>query len=126
MATDVRDDCEALAVALANAKRDEAQAKAARIEAEEKLAEALGGKERGSSSFSCGCLKVTVKRGFNYALRDKEEFERLFPEYTKVVHEVKLNEKVYEDAREVNAESFLAASQFVTATPKKVAVEIKM
>lgn len=121
MAAEMRDDCEALAVALANAKRTEDEAKKARIEAEEKLAAALGGKSNGSSSFSCGCLKVTVKRGYSYSVENIETFASKFPEFVKTKTE--LNSRAYEEAIRSGCTE---ATEYVTVKPKKVAVEIKM
>jgi len=118
---------EKLAIALANAKNVEAEAKIARIKAEEELASALGGKENGSSTFHVGRFGITVKRGMNYKIDiDQDEFADRFPELARVSKKVEVFIKAYEAEREVNSDLFKSASKFVTTTPKKVAVELKL
>lgn len=124
MATIPRDDCEQLANEYARAKAAENVAKEARVKAEAALAEALGGKEDGSSTYQCGAIKVTVKRGWNYKVDDIEKFANMFPELVK--KKVELNGTAYEKARHEEEALFDAACPYVTATPKKVSVEIKL
>ena len=124
MAAIERNDCEQLANEYARAKAAENVAKEARVKAEAALAEALGGKDDGSTSFKCGPMSVTVKRGWNYKVDDIDEFAKRFPALVKVKPE--LHATAYEKARRENAELFEEACQHVTATPKKVSVEIKI
>ena len=114
---------EALVAELYNAKKAEEQAKRARIEAEEAVAAALGGPENGSRTFTTGTLKVTVKRGYNYRVNDFDAFEAAYPHLVKTTVKKELNAKEYELAI---ASGPTDATEFVTATPKKVSVELKM
>jgi hypothetical protein len=116
-------DIETLVSDLYNAKKAEEQAKAARIAAEEAVASALGGPENGSRTFTTGTLKITVKRGYNYKVSDMEVFEARFPALVKTTVKKELNAKEYELAI---ASGPTDAAEFVTATPKKVSVELKM
>ena len=108
---------------LYNAKKAEEQAKAARIAAEEAVAAALGGPDNGSRTFTTGTLKVVVKRGFNYKVSDIAAFEAAYPHLVKTTVKKELNAKEYELAL---ANGSTGATEFVTATPKKVSVELKM
>lgn len=114
---------ETLVSDLYNAKKAEEQAKAARIAAEEAVAAALGGPENGAKTFVTPTLKVTVKRGYNYKISDMEAFEAKYPSLVKTTVKKELNAKEYELAI---ASGPTDATEFVTATPKKVSVELKM
>lgn len=114
---------ENLARALFRAKAAEAQAKEARIAAEEALADAIGGRDSGSTTVQCGSLKATVKRGWNYRLSEPIKFRELFPDYVR--EKIELRDRNYEEARATRPELFAELSKFVTATPKKVSVELK-
>lgn len=116
-------DIEALVSDLYDAKKTEEQAKAARIAAEEAVAAALGGPENGSKTFTTGTLKVTVKRGYNYKVSDMNVFEAKYPSLVITTVKKELNAKEYELAI---ASGPTDATEFVTATPKKVSVELKM
>lgn len=122
--TDVRDDLEALAIELANAKEVEAQAKAARIKAEEALADAIGGKEIGSTSVKCGRISASVKRGYNYKVEDIKAFSIEFPMFVK--SELKLNTSAYESERREDSVLFKEAAKYVSATPSKPSVSLKL
>lgn len=124
MGTENRDDLEALAIELANAKKLEDEAKKARIAAEEKLAAAIGGKDSGSTSVSCGGIKVTVKRGWSYKVEDIASFAERFPALVKTKTE--LHTSAYEKLRDSDEQAFADAAFYVTATPKKVSVELKL
>ena len=115
---------EKLAAELYNAKKAEEQAKAARIAAEEAVAAALGGPENGAKTFLTNTLKVTVKRGWNYKVSDMETFKAKFPSLVKTTVKDELDSKQYEAMRLECDVSDIA--EFITATPKKVAVELKM
>lgn len=114
---------ETLVAELYNAKKAEEQAKRARIEAEEAVAAALGGPENGSRTFMTGTLKVTVKRGYNYKVSDMEAFKKAYPALVKTTVKDELDAKQYELAV---ASGPTDATEFVTVTPKKVSVELKM
>ena len=116
-------DIETLISDLYNAKKAEEQAKAARIATEEAVAAALGGPENGSKTFTTGTLKVTIKRGYNYKVSDMDAFEQAYPHLVKTTVKKELNAKEYELAI---ASGPTDATKFVTATPKKVSVELKM
>lgn len=114
---------ETLVAELYNAKKAEEQAKRARIEAEEAVAAALGGPENGSRTFTTGTLKVTVKRGYNYKVSDMEAFKKAYPALVKTTVKDELDARQYELAV---ASGPTDATEFVTVTPKKVSVELKM
>ena len=118
-------DIESLVADLYNAKKAEEQAKAARIAAEEAVATALGGPDNGSHTFTTGTLKVTVKRGYNYKVSDMDEFETKFPSLVKTTVKKELDAKEYEAMR-VNCDDISDIAAYITATPKKVSVELKM
>lgn len=118
-------DIESLVADLYNAKKAEEQAKAARIAAEEAVAAALGGPDNGSHTFTTGTLKVTVKRGYNYKVSDMDEFETKFPSLVKTTVKKELDAKEYEAMR-VNCDDISDIAAYITATPKKVSVELKM
>jgi hypothetical protein len=118
-------DIETLVSDLYNAKKAEEQAKAARIAAEEAVAAALGGPDNGSRTFTTGTLKVTVKRGYNYKVSDMDAFETKFPSLVKTTVKKELNAKEYEAMR-VNCDDISDIAAYITATPKKVSVELKM
>lgn len=115
---------EQLVAELYNAKKAEEQAKAARVAAEEAVASALGGPENGAKTFITSTLKVTVKRGWNYKVSNMEEFKRKFPDLVKTTVKDELDAKQYEAMRRDCDVSDIA--EYITATPKKVAVELKM
>lgn len=118
-----RNDLEELARELFRAKAEEAQAKEARVNAEIALAEAIGGKSNGSTSARCGSLTVTVKRGYNYRIDEPAVFAKEHPDYVRVKYE--LRDGWYEKAKNDHPELFAQMAQHVTATPKKVSVELK-
>lgn len=118
-------DIESLVADLYNAKKAEEQAKAARIAAEEAVAAALGSPDNGSHTFTTGTLKVTVKRGYNYKVSDMDEFETKFPSLVKTTVKKELDAKEYEAMR-VNCDDVSDIAAYITATPKKVSVELKM
>lgn len=124
MSRENRDDLEQLAIALANAKDVEANAKRARVEAEEALAAAIGGKDVGSTSVQCGRIGATVKRGWNYRIDEPIVFAKEHPDFVKT--RIELRDSAYEKVRESNPALFAELSQHVTVTPKKVSVELKL
>ena len=118
-------DIETLVSDLYNAKKAEEQAKTARIAAEEAVASALGGPENGSKTFMTGTLKVTVKRGYNYKVSDMGALEAKYPSLVKTTVKKELDAKEYEAMR-VNCDDVSDIAAYITATPKKVSVELKM
>lgn len=119
-------EIEKLAIALANAKDVENNARAARIEAEEALAAAIGGKETGSTTVHVGRFGITVKRGFNYRIDTPKLFAERYPDFVRVSERVEVNARTYELQREANTELYREMSQHVTVTPKKVGVELSL
>ena len=127
MAREERNDLEELAIALANAKKTEDEAKAARIAAEEALASAIGGRDIGSTSVKCGQLNVTVKRGFNYKIDQPLKFAEQYPDFVKRTEKIEIYAKAYESLRETDPNGLFAEiAAHITATPKKVSVELKL
>lgn len=119
-----RNDLEELAIALANAKDVERNAKEARAKAEEALAEAIGGKDNGSTSVQCGRVGVTVKRGYNYRIDEPTLFANAHPDFVRT--KIELDARAYEGVRDGNPELFAELAEHVTVTPKKVSVELKL
>lgn len=119
-----RNDLEELAIALANAKDVEANARQARIIAEERLADAIGGKDNGSTSVRCGRIGVTVKRGYNYKIDEPTKFAAEHPDFVRMKPELFV--KAYESARTDHPELFAELAAHVTVTPRKASVELKL
>ena len=124
-------ELESLCYRLIDAKQQEETAKAVRICLEEQIASLVDGPDNGQKTCKLDDgLSVTVKRGFNYRA-DCEKILELFsgdsalppPVKSKTVRE--LDEKGYEWFRTNEPERFTAVAEFVTVTPKKVAVEVK-
>ena len=124
MASIPRDDLESLAIDLANAKAAEEAAKKVRLECEAKLAEALGGNEDGSQSYTCGRLKVTLKRGWNYKA-DVEWFAENGHGYL-LRMKAEFIGAAYENLRDSDPGLFRELAGHVVATPKKASVELKL
>jgi hypothetical protein len=119
---------------LITAKSTEESAKQQRIRIEEKLAELIPGPERGQKTVTLeNGIKITVERGFNYKADtagidgickgDNTQPDRFAPIKTKTTTE--LDVTGYEWYRDNDSEFFGMLSQFVTVTPKKVAVQVK-
>jgi hypothetical protein len=120
-----------LAGSLFRAKKDEETAKQSRIKIEEALASKIEGPEIGSTTIDTGeGIKVTVKRGFNYkadvaAIRDLEMSDELVPiEF--IPSCFAFDESKYEALRSSNPQQFAKVAPFVTVTPKKVSVSLKI
>ncbi len=123
---------EDLANLLAHAKATEDLAKQKRIDIEEKVAALIPGPERGSKTVTLeGGVKITVERGFNYKA-DFQEIDKLVasgaidfsPVKTKTTRE--LDATGYEWYRTNDPDNFALIAQHVAATPKKVAVTLKV
>jgi hypothetical protein len=112
---------EDLVVSLVLRKREEAEAKEARIKAEEALLAcySMRAKERKTVNLTNG-LKFTLETGISYKL------EKGFPEGAVPLKKPKaeLDEKAYEEMRENNPAAFAAASKYVTTSPKKASVTV--
>jgi len=121
---------EQLAIALFRAKKAEEQAKAARIEAEEAIAELVETGDNSSKTVEAGDLKVVVKRKLNYKA-DVDQIRKLsipallMPVKT-IPETVEFDEKAYEQLRENHPETFKAIAQFVETKPAKVSVTLKL
>lgn len=122
--TDV--EIEKLAIDLANAKDVENNAKEARIRAEEALADAIGGKESGSTTVHVGRFGITVKRGFNYKIDAPKSFAEEYPDFVRRSERIEINSRTYEQQREANTELYREMAAHVTVTPKKTSVELSL
>ena len=112
---------------LSHAKVAEANAKATRIQAEEAIIAFFPSlKEKGSTTTDAGNgLSVTLTTGLTY----KCDLKALYAENEEIACAVakaqpeKLDEKAYEH---LSPEHKAIASKFVTVTPKKVSVTLKV
>ncbi len=119
-----------LANELENAKAAEALAKRGRVEAEERIAALVPTEDVGQKTVTLDDgTKITVKRGLSYKAQT-EEIQQCFlaagvphpPLKSKTT--VELDTKGYEWFKENDPQMFVVMSQFVTVTPKKVAVTL--
>jgi hypothetical protein len=128
---------EQLAIDLYDTKVAEAEATARRVEIEEQIAALVPTGDVGSKTVKAGALKLTVKRAMKYvadvdAIRDIGESEMPGGAALPLAYvppqeaTYKFDEKAYERMREIYPEAFLRISQLVTATPRKIAVELKL
>jgi len=126
-------DLEFLVKALQKAKTVESSAKAERMVLEERVASLVETKEAGQKTITLASgVKVTVKRGFNYktdidGMRDA--FASIgFPAPIKTETKHTLDVEGYEWYRGLSSvsEVFKEISSYVTVTPKKVAVLLKV
>ncbi len=120
-----------LANVLKNAKAAEALARSGRIDAEEQIAALVPTEDVGQKTITLdNGTKITVKRGLNYkadcqAIEDSHYWIGLgcfAPVKTKTTRE--LDTKGYEWYRENKPEVYGRISQYVTVTPKKVAITL--
>jgi hypothetical protein len=125
---------EDLAIVLATAKRQEDEAKARRIEAEEAIAALVETPANGSRTVAAGPgLKITVKRALGYkadvdAIRALGLPEELAP--IRLTDPVPagyaFDEKAYEDLVADHPTVAAKLADCVVATPRKVSVSIKI
>ena len=120
-----------LANAFREAKKAEETAVRTRIQAEERIASLIPTKDVGQKTITLSCgTKITVKRGLNYKA-DIDGIQRHCLEMGGKLSLVKMKTTrelaidAYEWTRINDPESFAFVSQYVTVTPKKVAVTIK-
>lgn len=123
-----------LANKLFSAKRAEEQAKSQRIEIEEQIAALVETPDNGSKTVDAGDgIKVTVKRSMSYkadtdAIRNLGLAEESLPlkfvpaKPAGYAFDDKAYEKLVEDCPSVAAK----LSEFVTVTPRKVGVTLKL
>ncbi len=119
---------------LVKAKAAEETAKAARIALEEKIAKLIPSPETGQKTVKLpDGTKLTVKRGLIYkadvqdirdVFSDEAIPDTMFPPISRKVEE-KLDVKGYEWYRKNYPQIFLELSEFVTVTPKKIAVTVQ-
>lgn len=119
-------EIENLAIALANAKDVENNARLARIAAEEALANAIGGRDNGSTTSHAGRFRITIRRGFNYKIETPKKFADKYPDFVRITEHIELNNRAYELQREADTELYREMAQFVTTTPKKVSVDLAL
>jgi predicted NUDIX family NTP pyrophosphohydrolase len=128
----MRTELDGLVAELVYAKHEEEEAKATRIFAEEQVAACIDGPESGSKTVTLDDgTKVTVRRGYNYKA-DLDSVEKTCnglpvplvpPVKTKTTKE--LDVAGYEWYQANHPEIFQKLCNFVTVTPKKVAVEVR-
>ena len=121
------DNIKTLAQELYDAKRAEDAASAARIAIEERIAALVETGDNGSKTVEAGAqTSKTVKRALSYKA-DLENL-RLIPDapIKTVPAKPALDEKAYEKLRESNPALFSKVAEFVTVTPRKVSVELKL
>lgn len=113
-----------LAKALSIARIQEAEAREARIAAEEALIAQLeiGESERKTLKTDVG-LKVVVQSGLNYKLA--KIFDPDTVPYKQVI-KTELDTKAYEQMRQEDPKAFAKASEYVTVTPKKTSVTLSV
>lgn len=120
------DNIETLAQELYDSRRAEDAASAARIAIEERIAALVETGDTGSKTVEAGALKVTVKRALSYKC-DIENMRLIAGAPVKFTPaKPALDEKAYEKLRETNHSLFAQVAQFVTVTPRKVSVELKL
>ena len=121
-----------LVTCLVTAKAVEETARKARIEWEERIAEKVGGPDSGQKTTTLkDGMKVTVTRGFNYKANCEEirkmfrleQFDHPAPVSTKST--LKLDERGYRWYEKTLPSVFRRIAEYVTVTPKKIAVELK-
>lgn len=121
-----------LVAALAEAKVTEHFAETERIRLEERIAEKITGPDRGQVTETLeNGTKVVVKRGYNYKadiadILDYFARKQLDTAAPIKVTAPKLDEIAYEWYRNHNPSVFSDIAKFITLTPKKIAVEIKV
>lgn len=113
-------------------KHAEDEARNLRIECEERIASLVPGPDSGQKTVKLeDGTSVTVKRGFNYKCQCDELYgfmidtcpEHIPPIKTKTTRE--LDEKGYNWYSDNHPDVFRELARFVTATPKKVSVEVR-
>jgi hypothetical protein len=120
------ENIETLAQELYDAKRAEDAATAARIAVEERVAALVETGDNGSKTVEAGALKVTVKRALSYKA-DLDNLRLIAGAPLKLVPEKSaLDEKAYEKLRTADPALFATVAEFVTVTPRKVSVELKL
>ena len=113
---------EELAAALAQARSDEANARAKRIECEEAILAQYELDESGSKTVkTSNGLKLTLKTAIAYKIDKGAEL----PEHLlKRTEKVELNVKAYEAMRQSDPIGFGKVAAFVTTTPRKPSVAL--
>jgi len=120
------ENIETLAHELYDAKRAEDASTAARISVEERIAALVETGDNGSKTVEAGALKVTVKRALSYKA-DLDNLRMIAGAPLKLVPEKsELDSKAYEKLRTSNPALFATVAEFVTVTPRKVSVELKL
>ncbi len=117
-----------LAYVLKNARAAEALARSGRVDAEEQIAALVPTEDIGQKTITLSDgTKITVKRGLNYKANLEQIQDYYFdlpdkhsPVKMKTIRE--LDTVGYEWIKQNDPESFAYISNFVTVTPKKVAV----
>jgi hypothetical protein len=121
--TSTQSELTALAAELAAAKAAETAANAARIEIEQRIVALVEPTDKGTTSVKVPGMTISVVTGYSYKA-DIPEIKKIFPEIIKTKEE--LDTKNYEICREKDPALFAQVAKFVTITPKKPAVTIKL
>jgi hypothetical protein len=120
------ENIETLAQELYDAKKTELAAKEARLKIEDEIASRVETGDNGSKTVEAGALKLTVKRALSYKA-DLENLRLIAGAPIKLVPEKsELDEKAYEKLRTADPALFATVAEFVTVTPRKVSVELKL
>jgi hypothetical protein len=119
-------DLAALASELAAAKATENAATAARIAVETRIVALVAPRDKGTTSIKTGGMTISVVTGYSYKV-EKAELANIAAWDTRfVTTKLELNTKAYEDAREHDPAAYAIAARYVTVTPRKPAVTIKL
>ena len=117
-----------LAGRLFDAKREEEEAKQARIYVEEQIAALVETPESGSKTVDAGNgLKLTVKRSLNYKA-DMDGIITLDGMVANLPIKTKreFDAKAYEEIREKSPKDFALLAKHVSVTPAKTSVTLKL
>ena len=122
---------ETLAGELARARREEDEAKSRRIQLEEEIAPLVETPENGSRTVDAGNgLKVTVKRGLNYkadldGIQDLDIPDEIKP-IKMIPASLAFDKNEYERVIKDHPDAAVKLAEFVTVTPSKVSVSLKI
>lgn len=114
------------------AKRAEDTAKARRIEAEDRILALLPPKEEGSQTVGVGGYKVTLTGKMNYRCEDPRALAEFCasagwaPSMVPVKTEVRLDETGAKWLRSNEPQAWSSLAQFVTISPAKTSVSVKV
>ncbi len=121
-----KEELSKLTLQLAEARRDESEAKNRRVQTEEAIVALLQPGDKQTLTVEDGNgLKITVKTELGYKA-DVVEIERIDSDLLKITTKAELDVKAYEALREANPALFEKVSEHVTVTPKKPTLTLKV